>query len=96
MTQIEHDRLYQEIRDKTNHLESIIATYFPELYDYTQELDSRSGAYWIQQRLLLATSYDNDKEQWIFINNDLLFAIRDYSGYIGKLRRELINIAIEL
>ncbi len=96
MLQIEHDQLYQEIRDKTNHLESIIATYFPELYDYTQELDSRSGAYWIQQRLLLSTSFDNDKEQWKFINDGLISTVRDYSGYIGKLRRELINIAIEL
>lgn len=91
ISKIEHDRLYQEIRDKTNNLQSIIATYFPELYGYSKELDSKNGAYWLQQRSLLATNYYNDKEQWKFINDGLISIVRDYNGYIGKLKSELIS-----
>jgi len=93
---IEYDKLYQGIRDEINNFQSIIATYFPDLYDCSKELDSKNGAYWLLQRSLLATNYYNEKEQWKFINDRLISIVSDYNGYIGRLRSELINISREL
>lgn len=89
MSRKDFDTLYQEEIIQLQKLKSLIVSRFPHFREEISKIEGFHNRFWGTQRILLRIDYENDKDTYRNVLNEI-------SKIVGEIHKEISNLNYDL